>query len=94
MVLTGWQDPDDGERDRTQGSRRYTAHLLHAVYGRSGRAFELGLLEERDEANATIAAEGKEAELSERFIAIVSRDLRNPLAPLASGLRRCCPKKT
>jgi len=69
---------------RSEGGIPFICFTLFMAAQR--RAYELGLLEERDEANAIIAAERKEAELREQFIAVLGHDLRNPLASLASGL--------
>ncbi|WP_066805561.1 PAS domain-containing sensor histidine kinase [Sphingomonas asaccharolytica] len=51
------------------------------------RSYELGLLEARDTAQATVAAERADSELREQFIAVLGHDLRNPLAAIASGVR-------
>lgn len=69
---------------RSEGGIPFICFTLFMAAQR--RAYELGLLEERDEANAIIAAEREEAELREQFIAVLGHDLRNPLASLASGL--------
>ncbi|WP_207906162.1 PAS domain-containing sensor histidine kinase [Novosphingobium sp. ST904] len=70
---------------RSEGGTPFICFTLFMAAQR--RAYELGLLEERDEANAAIAAEREEGELRERFIAVLGHDLRNPLASLASGLQ-------
>ncbi|QDZ08093.1 PAS domain-containing protein [Sphingomonas panacisoli] len=51
------------------------------------RTYELGLLESRDAAQATVVAERADSELREQFIAVLGHDLRNPLAAIASGVR-------
>ncbi len=51
------------------------------------RAYERGLLAERDLAKANVEAARAEAELREQFIAVLGHDLRNPLASISSGVR-------
>jgi len=53
----------------------------------SRRAYERGLIAQRDTAEANILVEREDGELREQFIAVLGHDLRNPLAAIASGVR-------
>jgi sigma-B regulation protein RsbU (phosphoserine phosphatase) len=51
------------------------------------RAYERGLIAQRDTAEASVLAQREDGELREQFIAVLGHDLRNPLAAIASGVR-------
>lgn len=51
------------------------------------RAYEKGLLEARNRAEAAVHTERHDSELREQFIAVLGHDLRNPLASIASSIQ-------
>jgi sigma-B regulation protein RsbU (phosphoserine phosphatase) len=73
------------ERGESDGRPAFIRFTLFVATER--RSYERGLLEARDEAQATVKVERADAELREQFIAILGHDLRNPLASIGSGLR-------
>ena len=58
------------------------------------RAYERGLLAEREQAEAAAAAEHETSVLREQFIAVLGHDLRNPLAALGAGIRMLSQRET
>lgn len=73
------------ERKDSRGRPSFIRFTLFVAAER--RAYERGLLAERNRAQASVEAERAESELREQFIAVLGHDLRNPLASISSGLR-------
>ena len=73
------------ERRDSQGRPSFIRFTLFVAAER--RAYERGLLAERDAAQASVESARTESELREQFIAVLGHDLRNPLASISSGVR-------
>lgn len=58
------------------------------------RAYERGLLEARDRAQALAQDEHETSALREQFIAVLGHDLRNPIAAIAAGVRMLKERET
>jgi sigma-B regulation protein RsbU (phosphoserine phosphatase) len=72
------------ERSENAGQPAFIRFTLFIAIER--RSYERGLLNARDQAQATIVTERADSELREQFIAVLGHDLRNPLASIASGV--------
>jgi phosphoserine phosphatase RsbU/P len=72
------------EKRGTRGEHLFTRLTLFRAVDR--RAYERGLIEARDQAEASARGEHETSALREQFIAVLGHDLRNPLAALAAGL--------
>lgn len=72
------------ERSENAGQPAFIRFTLFIATER--RSYERGLLDARDQAQATIVTERADSELREQFIAVLGHDLRNPLASIASGV--------
>jgi sigma-B regulation protein RsbU (phosphoserine phosphatase) len=73
------------ERRGADGAPLYTAIVLIKATDR--RRYERQLVDSRAELQKGLANERETAELREQFIAVLSHDLRNPLAAINAGAR-------
>jgi len=73
--------------ERRDSERRPSFIRFTLFIAAERRIYERGLLDARNEAQATVLEERAHSELREQFIAVSGHDLRNPLSSIASGVR-------